>query len=180
MNKNKGKIIVVIAVILLIVAGILAWKYIFSKEARLKKLRHKLALATTDTEREDFQKKIDALEEKVKEGGEKGGETIGGEKGKENLESAKTNLGSNRKDTENATTVTIAKDLRQKYIVSFFGNGRISINTDKGSIMMGTYSNGGKKIVIDNKYGGYLAESNFVFNNISSVIKQWESANPKK
>lgn len=87
----------------------------------------------------------------------------GGDSGSPNLESVKTNLGG--KFAKDHATVSFNE---KKNKATFYNNNRVVIVDDKGVIKKGSYSDGGKVIIMDN---GKKAESGSVWNNLMSVIK---------
>lgn len=84
-----------------------------------------------------------------------------------NYEAVQKNL--NAKGTEQGVAVLFNGG---KYKGSFWVNDRMTINDakTKALIVKGTYSNGGKTIILDTAYGGKKAEGESVYGNLLQLI----------
>jgi len=83
----------------------------------------------------------------------------------DNFSSLKTNLGSNR----SGDNPVIVKFASGNYQCDFYSNGRFVLSKNKKMLAKGSYSNGGKSMVIDG--GGNSANSESVWANLGTLIK---------
>ncbi len=70
----------------------------------------------------------------------------------------------------NSDNVIVTKFNEGKNIAQFYNNNRVFVfDENKKSIAKGAYSNGGKKIVLDD---GFSIESGSVFGNLLGILKK--------
>lgn len=82
----------------------------------------------------------------------------------DNFSSLKANLGSNR----SGDNPVIVKFASGNYQCDFYSNGRFVLSKNKKMLAKGSYSNGGKSMIID---GGNSANSESVWANLGTLIK---------
>lgn len=98
--------------------------------------------------------------------------------GGNNFDNVKTALGASGTTTSDAVYVTV-KGENTPYTITFFTNNRVAFQDNKTKKMiLGTYSKGGKTIVIDDKDGGYSTgnwiSNSDVFASINNIIAKIE------